>query len=184
MKHLFFLIRFSILLCFLFAMTSKLSYAQRYLVLDKYKPKRIYLEVGDRIEFKLQNDRQKYQDQIIGMQDSVVFLANLGKVELHEFDRFYFPRGWVQWYSNSATLVGGGFMLAAAVHPLFDRPFYIQRESFQIGLFFLSSVVLVYPLRYRKFKVNDKARIRVLDISFNKEKPTEEDNNPLPKRNR
>lgn len=154
-------------LLFLFLVNISGAYAQKFLVLDKYGKKRIKLSVGDEIYFKQKENKSLYHDYIRGFGDSTITIASRDiEMEMDEFDAFYFKNHAAIYASTGTAFIGGGFLFASLVHPLVSNPFYNQQESLVIGATFIGTSLIFKALKWKKFKVNKNARVRVLDTTF------------------
>lgn len=141
---------------------------QKYLVLDKYSPSRLYLAVGDPIRFRLKKDSFIFNDYIeeLNLQDSSIMLVDARmKIYLREFDTFYFDRRWTGFVRVGLNFIGGGFLFSAAVHPLVGNSFYDPREQAIIGLTAVALGQTTKFFRIRKFKIDRNSRIQILDLS-------------------
>ncbi len=157
--------KFYFLSLFLFSSLSAVS--QKLLVLDNYGKKRIKLEVGDEIYFKQVDNPNRYNDYIIALRDSslVISTRNL-EMQLKEFNTFYFPNNATRFLSMGTGFIGGGFLFAAAVEPLVSENYYDRGESAIIGASFLASSLIFQAFKWKKFKLNKKRRIRIIDTTF------------------
>jgi len=141
---------------------------QKYLVLDKYSPSRVYLAVGDPIRFRLKKDRLIFNDHIeeLNLRDSSIMLVDARmKIYLREFDTFYFDRRWANFVRGGLNFIGGGFLFSAAVHPLVGNALYDPKEQALIGLTAVALGQATKFFRIRKFKIDRNSRIQILDLS-------------------
>lgn len=141
---------------------------QKYLVLDKYSPARVYLAVGDPIRFRLKKDNLIFNDYIaeLNLQDSSIMLVDARmKIYLREFDTFYFDRRWTNLVRGGLNFIGGGFLFSAAVHPLVGNALYDPKEQAIIGLSAVALGQTTKFFRIRKFKIDKNSRIQILDLS-------------------
>ena len=141
---------------------------QKYLVLDKYSPNRLYLAEGSPIRFRLKEDKNIYNDYIeeLNVKDSAIYLAGAKiYIPVKEFACFYFDRKWVNFSRAGTGLLGGGFLFSAAIYPLMgNNANYEPKEQAMIGGSFL---VIGQGLRFfkvRKFKINNNSRVRIMDL--------------------
>lgn len=140
--------------------------AQRYLVLDKYSHSRIKLMVGDDVRFRLKGSRAVFNDVIVSLGDSSLFVAGFQEpIYLREFDKFYFPRNGAQFISAGTAFMGSGFLFAAAVEPLVPNNVYDRRESAYLGGFFMGTSLLTRLIKTKKFKVNRNTRVRIIETN-------------------
>jgi len=145
----------------------ELAQAQKLLVMDNYGKKRIKLNVGDEIFFKQIENPTRYNDYIIALRDSSLVLSTRNlEMQLKEFDSFYFPNSFARFLSVGTGFIGGGFLFAAAVEPLVGENYYDRKESAIIGATFLASSLILQAFKWKKFKLNKKRRIRVIDTTF------------------
>lgn len=141
---------------------------QKYLVLDKYSPHRLFLAEGSPIRFSLKEDKNIYNDHIeeLNVKDSAIYLAGAKiYVPVKEFSCFYFDRKWINFSRAGFGLIGGGFLISAAVYPLMGNNVnYEPREQAVIGASTLAAGQVVRLFKVKKFKLNKNSRIRILDL--------------------
>jgi len=141
--------------------------AQKLLVLDRYNKNRIKLNEGDEIFFKQIDNPTRYNDYIVSLRDSSLVLSTRNlEMELKEFDSFYFPNTTARFLGMGTGFIGGGFLFAAAVEPLVSENFYDQRESAIIGASFMATALILQAFKWKKFKLNKRSRIRIIDTTF------------------
>lgn len=156
---------FSTIVAFLVTIVS--VNAQKLLILDRYNKNRIKLHEGDEIFFKQVDNPTRYHDYIISLRDSSLVLSTSNiEMELKEFDSFYFPNNAARFFGMGTGFMGGGFLFAAAVEPLVSENFYDQRESAIIGVSFLATSLILQAFKWKKFKLNKRSRIRIIDTTF------------------
>lgn len=142
---------------------------QKYIVLDRYSPKRIYITEGQAIRFSLKGDKAIFNDHIETLNeiDSTIFLAG-AKINVHtrEFSTFYFDRTWVRPMQAGLGFIGGGFLLSAAVHPLMgNNANYDPKEQAIIGASALAIGQVIRIFKVRKFKIKtNRSRARILNM--------------------
>jgi len=142
---------------------------QKYIVLDRYNLKRIYIKEGDAIRFSLKGDKAIFNDYIdkLNEVDSTIFLAGAKiNVPLKEFSSFYFSRSWANPMSTGLGFIGGGFLLSAAVYPLMGNNVnYDPKEQAIIGASALTLGQIVRFFRVKKFRVKaNRSRLRILNM--------------------
>ncbi len=141
---------------------------QKYLVLDKYSLKRIYISEGDVIRFSLKGDKAIFNDRIgeLNEVDSTIFLEGAKIViPIKEFSTFYFPRPWTNASRAGLGLIGGGFLISAAVYPLMGNNVnYEPKEQFVIGTTALVLGQLTRFFKVKTFRINRNSRIRVMNM--------------------
>lgn len=167
--------RLIFIIIFIFACLStkqilgqKRLHPQKYLVLDKYSPERVYLAEGEPIRFRLKGDNVIYNDHIeeLNPQDSSLTLADAKmRVYLKDFEVFYFDRHWANFSRGGLNFIGGGFLFSAAVHPLVKNARYEPKEQAIIGLTAISLGQITKIFRIKKFKLNKNSRVQILDLS-------------------
>lgn len=164
----------SLLLCLLFACAGLPSSAQlpfvpdtMNLVLDRYSAQRTKIPPGSEIIFRLHTSPHRISDYIGSMNphDSTVYLVQAGvHVPLRDFKTFYFRRNFPDAMAPKLSFVGSGFLFAAAVAPLMgDNISYSRSESAIIGASGLALAQSMRLFRWKKFHVNKRSRIRILD---------------------
>ena len=141
---------------------------QKYLVLDKYSLNRIYIAKGDAIRFSLKGDKAIFNDHIeeLSDMDSTIFLAGAKiSIPIKEFSTFYFDRQWANFSRAGLGLIGGGFLVSAAVYPLMGNNVnYEPREQFIIGASALTIGQVMSFFKVKKFRVNVNSRVRILNM--------------------
>lgn len=149
-------------------LVSAASFGQKFLAIDKYKAKRIRLQVGDEVRYKLKGNKTVFKDQIKSLNDSTVTMVNADtNIPLSLFDEFRFNRNAMDVLSGGTAVLGVGFLLSGAIHPLVGDPTYSQEEAFVMGGSFAAISGIFRLLRWNKYKVGtDKARVQILDTSF------------------
>ncbi len=136
------------------------SWAQEYLVLDRYGNKRIRIPLGSQVHFKLKGDKRMHSSRLAQLTDSVVVLGNHDiYLTLEDFDSFYFYRPHWRALRKGAMIPAWGFLLSAAVHPLVDNAFYDQKESAYLGFAFLGIAQSFRLLEWKRFRINRRSRI-------------------------
>jgi len=137
------------------------------LVIDRYGLKREKLMEGDKIKFKQKLNPSIFTDYVALLKDtSLVISTNALEIPLGEFETFYFQRGGATFLQYSGSFVGGGFLFASAVHPLVSEAQYDQRESFIIGASFMVLAQSMRFFKWKKYKMNGRGRVRILDTTF------------------
>lgn len=145
--------------------------AQKFLVLDRYGLNRERLVEGDKIRFKQKLNPAIFNDYVALLKDtSLVISTSELEIPLSEFETVYFQRGVPTFLQYSGAFVGGGFLFASAVYPLVSDAQYDQRESFIIGASFAVLSQSMRFFKWKKFKFNRKARIRIINTTYKKEK--------------
>lgn len=141
---------------------------QKYLVLDKYSLKRIYISEGDAIRFSLKGDKTIFNDHIAELNevDSTVFLEGAKIIiPIKEFSNFYFPRPWTNFSRAGLGFIGGGFLISAAIYPLMGNNVnYEPKEQFVIGTTALVLGQITRLFKVKKFRLNRNSRIRVMNM--------------------
>jgi hypothetical protein len=149
----------------LLLLLSCTSYAQRYLQLDKYSPKnRVKLYKGDEIWYSVLHQKERFRAKITTLTDTSIIINTGQEIPLTAFDRFYFEREGITTLRAGTLLLGGGFMLAAATHPLYENPLYLQEDSLVLGTGFLLLNQALKLFRIKAFKVNNRTRLRVVQL--------------------
>lgn len=142
---------------------------QKYIVLDKYSPKRIYITEGEAIRFSLKGDKAIFNDyiEILNETDSTIFLSGAKiNIQMREFSTFYFDRAWVKPVQSGLGFIGGGFLLSAAVYPLMgNNANYDPKEQAIIGASALVIGQAIRLFKVRKFNIKPKhSRARILNM--------------------
>lgn len=152
----------------LFSVSSALQ-AQKYLVIDRYGPKRIKLKEGDLIRFRQKGNKTYYRDVILALKDSTVVLEKAGlELPLSDFASFRFPNSLALAATGGGGFVGTGFLISSAVYPAIEDPQYDQKESAVIGASFLGLATLGYLARWKTYRIGKRARVRIVDTTFRK----------------
>jgi hypothetical protein len=138
----------------------------RYLIADRYTAKRIKMQEGDPIGFELKGEKTQYKDFIGRLhQDSIYLVRRQMSIPVSDISVLYFDKSYFVTYLRGGTgFIGTGFLLSAAVHPLMRQPMYDRQEAFFIGSSFWAVNRLLGLFRTKKFKINEKSRLRVLHL--------------------
>ncbi len=153
------------LVCLILLLVSSAK-AQRFLVLDRYGKKRIKLFEGEQIYFKQTNNRILYRAHILELKDtSLVLAGSQHELSLNQIAAVYFPRK-ITVFRSGFNYLGSGFLFAGLIHPTIADAQYEARESLIAGssLLILSQVIRLF--KWKKFSINARSRIRILDTSF------------------
>ncbi len=151
----------------LFLLIAPSVIAQKFLVIDRYGLKQERLQVGDKIKFKQVGNPAVFTDYIVFLKDTTLIIATDNfEIPLNDFETFYFQRGVPTFLQYSGMFVGGGFLFASAVYPLVSDAQYDQRESFIIGASFLVMSQAVRFFKWKKYRMNRRARVRIIDTTF------------------
>ena len=156
-------------LAFTLLILSQALFAQKFLVLDKYGTKRTKLIEGDQIYFKQLNNKALFRDYIGTLKDtSLILQSTQFEMPLNEFDSFYFRRDGLMYLSYSTHIMTGGFLFAAAMHPLISNAQYDAKESAIIGVSFFAFGQILKLFKWNKFRINKNGRVRIIDTTFRK----------------
>ncbi|MEM6299524.1 MAG: hypothetical protein AAF740_12620 [Bacteroidota bacterium] len=145
---------------------AALGQSDKKLILDRYGLKQIVFQEGDYIYFStFDNPKIKYYDRIVSLRDSTIQFAELNAfVELKDIRAVHFPRpGWKA-VRKSTYLVGGGFVASSIFVSRSDQ--FNPDEALLIGSSILAFGQVTRALKWKTFKMNRRARIRILDLSF------------------
>lgn len=138
------------------------SNGQQYLVLDRYGSKRIRIPIGSEVVYRLKGDDRIYRNYITELTDSIVIMGNRDVyLKLNEFDSFYFDRPMWTRLRQGTMVIGTGFLVSAAVHPLVDDPFYDQSSSAMIGLVSIGIGQSFRLFERKRFKLRRNSRVWV-----------------------
>jgi hypothetical protein len=153
--------------CWAFAAAAQQVPTQKFLVLDRYTTKRIKLQVGDPIWFRLKGEGMfRMNDYIKELRDTTLVLGKRDQeIALSDIEAFYFHRGFWRALGPKMAFMGAGFLISGLVQPLIGGAQYDRGEAFAIGA---SAVVLSQSTRifYRKrFRLGtSRARARIIDL--------------------
>lgn len=173
MKKLLFV--FCFILIAQFAFSQNKPVILKHLVIDRYGMKRIKLSEGDRIWFSLKGEpkNRRYKDYIakLNESDSTILLASRNtEIKISEFSHFYFYRRGLFGLAIPMAIVGTGFGISAAVHPLVSNAQYDPKEQAIISAAMLGTSALSLLFIRKKYAITGNTRIRILNLSFeNKE---------------
>jgi hypothetical protein len=146
------------------------SIAQPQLVLDTYGMKRTYVKVGDTLHFKLRKDKFIHHDLIADMRDSTIFLVYARTtVHLKDIETFYFPKYWSKLARFGLTSMGT-MLLLSSFGTLTTSPNGVSGAGYTAGDYLKAGTGTIATgqvfrfIRWRKFKIHEKSRVRILDL--------------------
>ncbi len=160
------MLRLTLLLLGLCWTEATVGQSDKKLILDRYGLKQIVFQEGDYIHFStFDNPKIKYYDRIVSLRDSTIQFAKLDAfVELKDIRAVHFPRpGW-KFFRKTTYLAGGGFVLSSIFVRRSDQ--FNPDEAIVIGSSILAFGQLTRAFKWKTFKMNCRARIRILDLSF------------------
>lgn len=160
---------YAIIAVLLFATSWQTVQAQIYIVVDKYTIKRYRLTIGNELHFKLKGEKRIRHDLIssLSMEDSTIGLSKASvKIKLDDVDQVYFYNKTINALQAGGYTIAGGFLIAAAVHPLVDNAQYDARESAIIGTTAFGITQLMRIFRRRSIKIGKNGRIRIIEIKW------------------
>lgn len=160
----------SVLLLLSLSAVSHFAIAQKYLAIDSYGTKRLKLEVGDDIHFKIKGDKTLFYDKIKMLNDSSVVMEKSDTaIPLHEFEEFRFKRKGVNLARAGALFLGAGYLFAAAIHPAVSNPEYDQKEATIIGSSFIAANIILRFFKWKKYNVaGERSRVQILETTIQK----------------
>ncbi|TAD95739.1 MAG: hypothetical protein EAZ97_14950 [Bacteroidetes bacterium] len=143
------------------------SFGQKYLMLDHYSTKRIRIYVGDQMYFKLQNDPTLYNDFLVALGDSTIFVSQVKEpISLSQISAIYFPlklRKVAPMFTNLGILA----LISAAVGTQMKEKFFDPKDNAITGLALIGTAQILKLFKWKKFFiVQGKSRIRVMDMNF------------------
>jgi hypothetical protein len=153
------------LLAFPLVSLAQTAPGQVQLIVDRYGKNRERYTVGDEIYFKVKEDPARYRDYIVAIGDSTLTFEHAQvTLKFEDLEAIYVQRKGAQFVSKSSNFVSGGFLFAAAVHPLVSNAQYSASESAVIGASFFTLAQAMRLFFWKKYKFEKRARIRSLDL--------------------
>ncbi|WP_044207143.1 hypothetical protein [Flammeovirga sp. OC4] len=158
----------TILLFFLFLTTAPL-FAQKFLAVDNYGRNRKKIYEGDRIIFKIKGEKAVYKDELYALKDSSFVLYKSGtEIPLSEVEVIKFPRAYPRVLFGGFGLIGTGFLVSSAVHPVVGNAQYDQRQHFFQGAAFWALAFAMRPFFWKNYKLGKNGQAQVLDVTIRK----------------
>jgi hypothetical protein len=162
MKHLY-------LFLLLFAHWAN---AQQYIQIEKRNSTKVRrFQVGDAISYKTKNDLWKHEviERIIP--ENQLFITSNGMVKIEHITKLRRERYWTKVLEKSAYSFALGWVFWNSVTPLVDRDEKLTKGDF----IFASTVagtgfVIRKVFKYRKYKMGEKHRLRIVDLDFSDRK--------------
>ena len=152
---------------------SQVAEAQKVIMLQKPgTAKRFFYHTGDKIIVHTGNPVFRVSGEITNIGDSVFtvdknFTYRIAGISEVDRKRHWFAASWTKFIAAS-VLYAGGSMINRAIHnekPLIDASIPIVSGSF------LALGSTSYFLRYRKCRMDDNWKLKILDYDIFKEKP-------------
>ncbi len=119
---------------------------------------------GDDVILSISGEKGKIFDSVIGIEDSLITLAEAGEVEFSRIEAFY-TANWLVRTVRGLTFIGGTAYLAL---DSFNRLINKEGPVFQEETLLISGALVGFsfaliPLSYRKMKLGDKWKLRMID---------------------
>jgi hypothetical protein len=153
-------------LILLLALVSLSACAQQYLVLQKRGVvKNIKYQAGDVITLKVVRGDFVYSGNISHIRDSSIVLNSLNEIFLNEITTVYRPRKFVRFMSKVLFYAGFGYVGLEGVNGAInnDSPM-ISKSTIISGSVMVGTGLLLKPFKTRKFDIQEKYVLKVLDF--------------------
>jgi hypothetical protein len=166
--------RFSYLLLFLVMLPLQMVCGQVMLQMERYgTPQTRKFQVGERLSYRTVNNSEWTTEEIIRLipEDSIIVTENR-YLRLSEVTSIRIRRDWNTALGYTFLSFGGGWWLFSAGAALVDPDDPFQFGDLLVGgISLVLSALLIFGLRWRRFRLGKKRWLRIVDLTVFGGKP-------------
>lgn len=160
--------KFMILVMAFFILPSFLLIGQKLLVLEKAGTIKNYkYKLGDEITVETKRDKLVFSGSLTEIKDSTIIVEYYNEIKLTEISRVLRKRELLRIFSGAAITAGVFYFSLDALNGIINNDSPIIAESTLIATgALIGSGLLMRPFVVRKYDLEDKWRLKILDFSF------------------
>lgn len=160
--------KFMILVMAFFILPSFLLIGQKLLVLEKAGTIKNYkYKLGDEITVETKRDKLVFSGSLTEIKDSTIMVEYYNEIKLTEISRVLRKRELLRIFSGAAITAGVFYFSLDAINGIINNDSPIIAESTLIATgALIGSGLLMRPFVVRKYDLEDKWRLKILDFSF------------------
>lgn len=157
----------TILFFILFFITAPL-FAQKFLAVDNYGRNRRKIYEGQRIIFKMKDEKTVYKDELYALRDSSIILYKSNtEIPLSEIEVIKFPRPLPRLFFGGFGFIGTGFLVSGAVNRGEETRKSKDMQLVQ-GAAFWALAIAMRPFFWKNYKLEKNSQAQVIDVTIRK----------------
>jgi hypothetical protein len=156
---------------FLFCLSAKSSIAQKYLQIEKKNSLKLRrFSEGDWISYKMKGQDEPWKIEQIGriVPESNLLLMPNGMVKISDIDKIRLERYWTKAFQASTYTFGAGWLFWNGVGIIVKEEKMTKSDWVVVGTALGSGFLVRKLFKYKKFNMNRKYRLRLVDLNFKK----------------
>ena len=159
------------LLLMLALLAASPLWGQRVMQIERYgNPKSRKIFIGEEITYRLKNDKTWYTRAIEDYRlDQNMIVAADRYIKVDEIAALRYERGWPRVLGRQLFWFGTGWSFYGLVGFAVDgnpNTHYRWADAIVTGTSWTTALLLPKIFKYKKIKINDRRRLRLVDINF------------------